>query len=150
MYQFPENFHRLSDDFLKLYFKPTPKVIIEDQIIVVEKFFSEKFCDELIRSLENSPDVNLETTPLIKSKEYAARYNDRYLTTDFQATTSLWNYLRKVLMQDVGYEDEELELVKDNFSDAIFLNPQLRISGYQKGHNLGKHYDESVKSPVDN
>lgn len=148
-YQFPNSFYSLASKFPKQFYKPQPETVIDDQIITIDNFFPPEVCNDLIKSIENSSDIQLETTPLIKSKEYAARFNDRCLTTDFEATRSLWSYLSQVLLQDVGYADEDLEKIKETFARAIFLNPQLRIYRYRKGHHFGKHYDESVVAPLD-
>ena len=37
----------------------------------------------------------METTPLIKSKEYAARFNDRLSMNDLLSANILWQYLQK-------------------------------------------------------
>jgi hypothetical protein len=139
IFKFPDSFHSLSSSFSKLFFKPTAEVIIDDQIVVIHKFFSTELCNDLIQSFSQ---IQLETTPLIKSKGYAARVNDRTLIEDINASRDLWDYLKQVLAQD----DYDENIVRHTFADATSLNPQLRIYRYQKGHYFGKHYDESVKS----
>ncbi|CAK7902429.1 hypothetical protein CAAN1_18S02784 [[Candida] anglica] len=148
-FEFPNSFTALPINFQKSFYKPQPETIVDDQIITIENFFSEEVCNDLIKAVEKSPAINLETTPLIKSREYAARFNDRCSTTDFDATKSLWSYLQQVLLNDVGYEDEDLDSIKETFKNAIFLNPQLRMYRYRKGHHFGKHYDESVVCPLE-
>lgn len=145
-YEFPQQFFNQSENLKKLFFTPQPQSIISGQIVTVEHFFSDDLCNQLIGSFESS--LKLETTPLIKSKDYAARYNDRISLTDNQAADALWNYLKKILLQKVDYEDEELEDIHETFADAKSLNPQLRIYRYTKGHHFGKHYDDSVKCPL--
>lgn len=149
VYKFPDSFNSLPANFSKQFFKPQAQTIIPDQIITIDKFFPAEVCNDLIKSIERSPEMKLETTPLIKSKEYAARFNDRCLTTDFQATGNLWSYIRQVLLQDVGYDDEDLDSIREIFQRAVFLNPQLRVYRYRKGHHFGKHYDESVTCPIE-
>lgn len=139
-YLFPNNFQTLAQDFKSLFFKPTAECLIEDQIVVINKFFSTELCNELIRSFDT---LQLETTPLIKSKDYAARVNDRVSMENLDAAQGLWDYLHQVLLQD----DFDENIVRNTFENAIGLNPQLRIYRYQKGHYFGKHYDESVKTP---
>lgn len=138
-YSFPNTVSKLSTEFEKLFFKPSGEMVVDDQIVVVEKFFTPELCNELIKSFES---LNLETTPIIKSKGYAARVNDRILMEDTQVAQSLWEYLHKILAQD----DYDENVIQKTFDNAIGLNPQLRIYRYQKGHYFGKHYDESVKS----
>lgn len=147
-FQFPESFNGLLANFSKQFFKPQPEIVINDQIVVIEKFFSNEVCNDLIKSFECSPELNMETTPLVKSKDYAARFNDRGLTTDFNASKSLWSYLQKILLQDLDYDDEDIDESKKVFSDAIALNSQLRVYRYRKGHHFGQHYDESVICPL--
>lgn len=137
-YLFPDNFSTLAKSFQSLFFKPSAESLIEDQIVVINKFFSADYCNDLIKSFDN---LQLETTPLIKSKGYAARVNDRVSVEDMDAAQGLWSYLQQILMQD----DFDQNIVQNTFKSAIGLNPQLRIYRYQKGHYFGKHYDESVR-----
>lgn len=142
LYKFPESYYNLPKLLAKLFFKPGPESIISDQIITINNFFTSEFCNELIKSFVGS--LTLETTPLIKSKDYAARFNDRISLNDIEASKVLWTYLKDILLQDPGYQDEELDEIKSIFQDAHGLNPQLRIYRYRKGHHFGKHYDDSV------
>lgn len=145
-YEFPQNFYALASNFAGLFYKPVPESLVDDQIIIVDNFFSSAVCDELIASFTSN--LTLETTPLIKSREYAARFNDRQSITSYEAADALWSYLRQVLFQDRGFEDEELSQIQEIFGKAKSLNPQLRIYRYLKGHHFGKHYDESVTCPL--
>lgn len=145
-YVFPLALFNQSESLKKQFYKPQPEYIIQDQIVTIEHFFSEDVCNQLIRSFES--ELKLETTPLIKSKDYAARYNDRISLTDCEAANALWVYLRNILLQEVDYEDEDLERIRETFSNAKSLNPQLRVYRYTKGHHFGKHYDDSVKCPL--
>lgn len=145
-YEFPQKLYGLHAGFGLSFFKPVPESLIEDQIITIDHFFTDEFCNELISDF--SSKLELETTPLIKSREYAARYNDRVSVTSFLAADALWKYLQAVLMQDPQYEDPELEHIRETFKAARSLNPQLRIYRYTKGHHFGKHYDESVVCPL--
>lgn len=132
-FTFPNDLRIPSRGFL-----PTPNVVSEDQIITITKFFSPEFCNELIKSFTTS--LKLETTPLIKSKDYAVRVNDRALVENFNTAANLWEYLQKVLLYE--YNDES---ILSKFQTAKGLNPQLRIYRYTKGHHFGQHYDESVR-----
>lgn len=145
-YDFPDRFYALKSSLDKLFYKPQPQSVITDQIITIDHFFTPDFCDELLSSF--SDKLVLETTPLIKSKEYAARFNDRVSLTNFRAADSLWQYLREILLQKPQFEDEDLEEIRHIFADAKSLNPQLRVYRYTKGHHFGKHYDESVTCPM--
>lgn len=144
-YEFPDKIHGLAGALKKQFYVPTPESIVAGQIITIDHFFSEQFCNELIESFSQ---LNLETTPLIKSKDYAARFNDRISITDNRTADSLWQYLKALLLQELLYEDEELEAIKKEFEKAKNLNPQLRVYKYRKGHHFGQHYDESVVCPL--
>ncbi|KAI3403728.2 NIC96 [Candida oxycetoniae] len=113
-----------------------------DQIVVIRNFFNKGFCDELIRLFETR--VKLETTPKVKSKEYAARYNDRASLIDLDAADVLWRYMQRVLLTNEYSSEPQSEAIAKMFHDAIGLNPQLRIYRYLQGHHFGKHYDDSV------
>lgn len=141
-YKFPQKLYDLHSAFGSSFFKPTPESIVDDQIITIEHFFTADFCNELIADF--SAKLKLETTPLIKSREYAARYNDRISVTSLPAADALWKYLRAVIMEVPPYDAPEQTKIRDIFHDARSLNPQLRIYRYEKGHHFGKHYDESV------
>lgn len=145
-YDFPENFYALKSSLAKQFYLPLPENVIPEQIITINRFFSPEFCDELIASFTKS--LVLETTPLIKSKEYAARFNDRISVTNFSAADSLWQYLKEILLQQPDFDDEDLDEIRDIFANARSLNPQLRVYRYVKGHHFGKHYDESVVCPL--
>ncbi|KAK6454641.1 uncharacterized protein RJT20DRAFT_60006 [Scheffersomyces xylosifermentans] len=145
-YSFPESFLNLSGNLRKQFYKPQPESVVEDQIIVIENFFSKELCNELIKSFEKG--LTLETTPLVKSKEYAVRVNDRCALNDFKSAEILWDYLKQLLLQDTEYEDQELKKIKGIFKGACGLNPQLRVYRYKKGHHFNSHYDESVTCPT--
>ncbi|SGZ52610.1 CIC11C00000000370 [Sungouiella intermedia] len=145
-YEFPQKFYALKSSLEKLFYKPQPESLVDDQIVVIDHFFSSEFCDELIASFLSS--LKMETTPLIKSRDYAARFNDRASFTSYDAADSLWQYLKEILLQQLEYEDEDMEAVGSIFRNAKSLNPQLRIYRYTKGHHFGKHYDESVRCPL--
>lgn len=140
-FEFPKKFQDLPKS-LNSYYIPEPNVIIQDQIITINNFFKPDLCQDLIKSFETK--LNLETTPLIKSKDYAARYNDRALVTDLKSADTLWQYMKHILASN-PYEDPQLQQeVVDIFQYAIGLNPQLRIYRYTQGHHFGAHYDDSV------
>lgn len=145
-YDFPQSFYALQANYDAAFYKPQPQTVVDGQIITIDNFFSAAFSDELIRSF--TTQLDLETTPLIKSKEYAARFNDRAAVTSCAAADALWGYLRQVLLHDPGYDDDELDLIRAIFQRAKSLNPQLRVYRYTKGHHFGKHYDESVTCPL--
>lgn len=146
-YTYPDNFMKLCVNIEKQFYKPDPEVVINDQIVVIPNFFSKELCQEMINSFENN--LRMETTPMRKSKEYAVRVNDRYSSIDFDASQKLWEYLQLFLVKENQYDDFDMKALKSNFSNAIGLNPQLRVYRYRKGHHFGQHYDESVTCQLD-
>lgn len=106
-----------------------------------QQLFKPDLCQDLIKSFETK--LKLETTPLIKSKDYAARYNDRALVNDLKSADTLWQYMKQILISN-PYDDPQQHEVVDIFKSAKGLNPQLRIYRYTQGHHFGAHYDDSV------
>lgn len=147
---FPESLYNIDKKKSKSFYLPRPKSLVKKQIVLIEKFFDTDFCNELIQLFQSSDTLRLETTELQKSKEYAARVNDRAIVTDFEAANSMWNYLRNVLLQRLDYDDDVADNndIRNSFSDAVCLNPKIRIYRYRKGHYFGQHYDDSVSSPI--
>lgn len=141
-YSFPLRLDTLYPAAVKLFFKPTPESLLAKQVIVIDHFFSDDFCDELIRSFHG---LKLETTPLVKSKLYSPRVNDRVSLVDHPATESLWKYFQYIVLNPGRIEDDDIQQVAREFADARSLNPQLRLYRYTSGHFFGKHYDESVE-----
>lgn len=146
-FTYPQNFINLSKDLHKSYYKPEPESIIDDQIVVIPNFFSKNLCQELITSFEKS--IHLETTPLIKLKNYALRQNDRYSSIDYSASTALWNYLKEFILEKGDEYDFDTKALKTNFASSIGLNPNLRVYRYKPGHHFGKHFDEAVDCTLD-
>lgn len=144
-YKFPSSFDNLANPS-KNFFVPRSESVAHDQIVTINGFFKKEICNELIKSFER--ELKLETTPLIKSKDYAARVNDRCIINNWNAAQTLWTYLQSILLQDPGYEDEELDEIRAIFDEAVCLNSQLRVYRYRKGHYFQQHYDESVTAPI--
>lgn len=146
-YTYPVNFMNLATNLAKQFYKPEPETIIDDQIVVIPNFFSKELCQEMVASFEKN--LSMETTPIRKSKEYAVRVNDRFSSVDFDASNKLWHYLQLFLTKENEYDDFDKKALQANFSDAIGLNPQLRVYRYRKGHHFGQHYDEAVTCELD-
>ncbi|OWB62161.1 hypothetical protein B5S29_g3082 [[Candida] boidinii] len=161
-FEFPKSINNLYLENLPIYNLPSYKYIVKNQIITINRFFSKEICNELINKILKDEIIKFETTPLIKSKDYAARVNDRISLTDYETSSNLWKYLHKVLVEQDHHEDiyekgeetalnnengdaqDSVDWIKEDFKSAKDLNPQLRFYRYQKGHYFGKHYDESV------
>ncbi|KAH3682826.1 hypothetical protein WICPIJ_006201 [Wickerhamomyces pijperi] len=115
---------------------------VSPQIITISNFFNSEYLGKLISRFQT---LNLETTPLIKSKEYALRFNDRISITDEISAANLWTHLQSLLL-----ESSYNESITSEFQQAKGLNPNLRVYRYEKGHHFEKHYDESVKVSTSN
>lgn len=130
----------------KLFFKPSPASYIPKQVILIDHFFPDELCDEMIKSFQHN--LTLETTPLKKSKYYSPRVNDRVSLDDLETASTLWDFFEYIVLNPFELEDADLEEIKNEFRVAKSLNPQLRIYRYTKGHYFGKHYDDSVTCPI--
>lgn len=141
-YTFPNELHSLRKGNPSFKFLPQPVVEFEDKIILIRKFFSPSLCQALTKSFGNSAENDYQhMEPFVQrgSKDYAARFNDRFQILDeIVANEVLWPYLREIL------EQHEYVMKNLDFKNAQGLNPQLRCYRYTKGHYFGKHYDESV------
>ncbi|RKP31365.1 putative prolyl 4-hydroxylase alpha subunit [Metschnikowia bicuspidata] len=144
-YTFPTRLLSLHSSAAKHYFKPRPALLLPGQFITIDHFFSDDLCDELIASFSV---VKLETTPLIKSREYSLRVNDRVSLVDCAAADALWKYFQYVFLNPEELLDDDEVAIAKEFSAARSLNPQLRVYRYSAGHFFGKHYDESVECPI--
>ncbi|KAG7813383.1 hypothetical protein KL921_000929 [Ogataea angusta] len=122
--------------------KPRFESVIPAQIFTISNFWSQEQCQDLICSIQKGLD--LETTPLIKSKLYASRVNDRACIRDPIDAGLIYNHFQTILkfQSEQGAVDEWI-LQELRFSTAF--NPDLRFYRYSKGQYFGKHYDESVK-----
>ncbi|CAK9440380.1 uncharacterized protein LODBEIA_P44800 [Lodderomyces beijingensis] len=143
---FPKSLHEYLTTPTPNY-TPTPEIIEPGQIIIIANFLPPKLCAQLIQTFTTS--LHLEPTPQIKSKEYAARYNDRASLVDLNTAHALWVHLRSILLNRQEEEEEEEEdggkELWGEFSGARGLNPHIRIYRYGKHHHFGAHYDDSVK-----
>lgn len=133
---FPDELMKLNDDNRSYQYIPYPDIQQDDKVITIGKFFDKNICDSLIKTVTDWKV--LECFEQKGTKDYAARYNDRFSITNEQITDVIWSKLKSCLNQD------QYILKQLKFENAKGLNPQLRIYRYEKGHYFDKHYDESV------
>ena len=138
-FTFPDEIYQLNQATSNYKYTPYPEVQQDDKVILIGKFFDKMVCDYLIRAVVNSNVMESFSQP--GTREYAARFNDRFSIVDRRLAEVLWGRLRDCLLQD-SFVSEELR-----FSRAKGLNTQFRVYRYEKGHHFGKHYDESVNVP---
>lgn len=140
-YEFPVQFSSLIEKRFSLFYTPPIEVLGNGHIVTIPEFLSVEACNSLIDSFVK--ELNIETTPLIKSKDYAARVNDRSLVNDSHAARDLWAYLKHVLL--LPKNEETTPTLQGHFEKGRGLNPNLRMYRYRPGHFFGKHYDELVR-----
>lgn len=145
-YEFPVKFSSLIEKRDSLYYTPSIEVLGNGHIVTIPEFLSVEVCDGLIDSFVK--DLKMETTPLVKSKDYAARVNDRSLVNDMDTSKDLWAYLQHVLL--LSENDETSPMLQKHFENGRGLNPNLRMYRYRSGHYFGKHYDELVRCSTEN
>ncbi|CEP60906.1 uncharacterized protein LALA0_S02e02366g [Lachancea lanzarotensis] len=138
-FRFPDAVYNLNSNSKKFEYLPLPERLLNDKVIVINKFLSESVTLQLCLSL-SQPGI-MELFRQRGTREYAERVNERFSTDDPKIAQILWERLKKCLLQD-EYISNEL-----GFADAIGLNPQIRAYRYKKGHKFAKHYDSSATVP---
>ncbi|KAH3666012.1 hypothetical protein OGAPHI_004201 [Ogataea philodendri] len=139
-FQFPPSVAGLDSAKANLY-KPQFESVVPGQIFTVSKFLTADQCRDLIAAITQG--LPLETTPLVKSKFYAARVNDRASISDVQGADLFYQYFRQLLEFQSQQEMVDGWIV-DEMTRSEAFNPNLRFYRYTKGQYFGKHYDESV------
>ncbi|KAG7727004.1 hypothetical protein KL933_002713 [Ogataea haglerorum] len=124
------------------FYKTCFTSVIPGQIFTISNFWSQEQCQDLISNIQES--LSLETTPIIKSKLYASRVNDRACIRDPENAGLIYDHFQKIqkFQIELGAVDEWI--VQELESSKAF-NPNIRFYRYSKGQYFGKHYDESVK-----
>ncbi|SCU89710.1 LANO_0D06084g1_1 [Lachancea nothofagi CBS 11611] len=138
-FRFPDSIYNLNSKTRNYEFVPTPESMMDDKIIIVNKFFSNQVCQEICASL-SQPGV-MELFEQKGTKEYAERLNERFATNDAAVAQLLWEKLYKCIAKN------EHILHNLKFINAKGLNPQIRAYRYEKGHRFAKHYDSSIVVP---
>ncbi|KAG7903306.1 hypothetical protein KL935_000838 [Ogataea polymorpha] len=140
-FSFPPSIRSLQSQKMEFY-KAHFESVVPAQLFTISNFWSAKQCQDLICSIQESLD--LETTPVIKSKLYASRVNDRACIRDPVNAGLIYDYFQKILKFKIGQGPVEEWIVQEMESSEAF-NPDLRFYRYSKGQYFGKHYDESVE-----
>ncbi|KAG7884123.1 hypothetical protein KL938_001995 [Ogataea parapolymorpha] len=140
-FSFPPSIQSLQSEKMGFY-KARFESVLPAQIFTISNFWSPEQCQDLIFSIQESLD--LETTPVIKSKLYASRVNDRACIRDATNAGLIYDYLQKILKFKIEQGAVEEWIVQELENSKAF-NPDLRFYRYSKGQYFGRHYDESVK-----
>ncbi|SCU94760.1 LADA_0G10990g1_1 [Lachancea dasiensis] len=138
-FEFPDAVLSLNSSLKRYEYLPVPECIMDDKVIIINKFLSDLVSQELCSSFSQAGVMELFRQR--GTKEYAERINDRFASYNPKVAGILWERLLKCLSQD----DHVMETL--GFMNAKGLNPQLRTYRYGKGHMFAKHYDSSVVVP---
>lgn len=110
------------------------KKIYNNDVFMIEDFFSKKDCDELICWSEQQKfeeaKVNIQGNQTMLK---GVRNNDRLMFIDFGKSEKLWELIQPYCEPIVGK------------SKAIGLNEMFRIYKYSEGQKFKKHYDGSYE-----
>ena len=102
------------------------------QIYLLEKFWSDKLCDDFIRQSESKgyepATIATENGPRLVDH---IRNNNRVIYKDFNLANELWQQLGSFAPQEIGE------------SYAIGLNELFRFYKYTPGQQFKKHRDQS-------
>ena len=104
------------------------ETLLEDQIVVIYKFFTKALCQRYVSFLSNLPMV---TTPGKPKKGEALRVNDRYQVHDPN--------FAKLLYESACLKDLIHRSPHDWGGQVLGLNPNIRIYRYTHGQFFAQH-----------
>ncbi|KAI0062337.1 hypothetical protein BV25DRAFT_1907691 [Artomyces pyxidatus] len=116
-----------------------PETLLEDQILLLDGFFSSEECKRFTRFIDEQP---LELTPPKKRGE-ADRVNHRISIK----STSFADRLFEVLSPHLPSFPYPASMKRPNASvrPAHSLNSNIRLYKYTPSQHFGQHYDDSVR-----
>lgn len=118
------------------------ETLLQDQIIVIRKFWTSSLCKNYVSFLSTLP---LVTTPGQPKKGDALRVNDRFQVDDPAFAEQLWSStaLRELVACTSGDGQEERITVDERKKlwggEVCGLNPRIRIYRYGKGQFFDQH-----------
>ncbi|KAI0082759.1 hypothetical protein K474DRAFT_1585268 [Panus rudis PR-1116 ss-1] len=117
------------------------RVLLEDQILLIDDFFTLEECKAYIRFIESLP---LELTPPKKRGE-AERVNHRISITSVDFARDLHAVLAPHLPTTFPYPASVRK--RDGTQNRVphSLNSNIRMYKYTPGQHFGPHYDDSVR-----
>ncbi|KAI0810931.1 hypothetical protein BC629DRAFT_1281172 [Irpex lacteus] len=120
------------------------RVLLEDQILLIDNFFSTEECKTFVRFIDSLP---LELTPPKKRGE-AERVNHRISITSPEFAQNLYKVISPHLplfpYPSTARRPANAPLERAPHS----LNTNIRLYKYIAGQYFGPHYDDSVKDAV--
>ena len=115
--------------------------VLEEQIILVRKFFTSLLCQNYVNFLSSLP---LATTPGQPKKGEALRVNDRFQVDDADFAENLW--------RGTGLKQLVESSEQDWGGEVCGLNSRIRIYRYTKGQFFGQHcrsiYSQNFYLPI--
>ncbi|KAJ3494797.1 hypothetical protein NMY22_g20023 [Coprinellus aureogranulatus] len=123
-------------------------VVMEDQILIIESFFSPQECKEYVKFIDSLP---LELTPPPK-KDEATRVNHRFSVTSQDFAQKLHSLLTPHLPSfpypTSIHPKRRIALPEGTPRHPHSFNSNIRVYKYTEGQYFGPHYDDSVKDPL--
>jgi hypothetical protein len=104
------------------------ETILDDQIIVIRKFFTKSLCEKYLAFLAGLP---LKTTPGQPKKGEALRVNDRFQIEDPEFANILYSL--------TSLQELVIGSNQDWGGEVCGLNPNIRIYRYTKGQFFDQH-----------
>jgi len=120
------------------------RTILEDQIIVIDDFFSPAECKTFAKFIDGLP---LELTPPKKRGE-AERVNQRFSVTSTDFAQKLHTVLSPHLPSFPYPTSVRRPATLDNPRKPQFCNSNIRVYKYAPLQYFGPHYDDSVRDPI--
>jgi len=117
----------------------TCRVLLDDQILVVEELFSAAECKQFVKFIGSLP---MELTPP-KKKGEADRVNHRFSVTSIPFAQHLHSILLSHL-PSFAYPASAKGLRMEGPRLPHSLNSNIRVYKYAPGQYFGPHYDDSV------
>ncbi|KAH8106753.1 hypothetical protein BXZ70DRAFT_246234 [Cristinia sonorae] len=119
------------------------RVLVEDQILLIDEFFSPEECKSFVRFIDTLP---LELT-VPKNKKYEAdRANERISITSTEFANRLWEALQPHLPPLPFPPTARKPAGAVHVPHS--LNSNIRLYKYSPGQYFGCHYDDSVKDAM--
>lgn len=112
--------------------------LVQDQIVVIDNFFTSTLCKTLVAFLSTLP---LITTPGKPKKGDAVRVNDRFQINDERFAETLWSStgLKDIVLRTATDEEEQDQDAPSWGGEVLGLNPNIRIYRYTPGQFFAQH-----------
>ena len=114
----------------------TVDILLEDQIIIIRKFFTSTLCSKLVSFLSSLP---LTTTSATPKRGEALRVNDRIHFDDYDFAKQLWQTTGLDLLLDESDNSNSAQTKLIWGGKLRGLNPRIRIYRYKEGQYFAQH-----------